>query len=192
MKVISITTPQDPLMNHTFTKSTQFTVIVPAHYTTVVRCASRSQARDKFPPVPVRKFVQARTAKSMWITTLPITTPNLHLYEKNSTLVAEMDQIEMTVAIKSRYVVKQSILIRNPTCAVQLSPVQGRYKCLEGAKATALCTTATSSLVEAHCTERTFVIRCGPKRTEQALKLHFNSAIIFERCTTTCGNRTFP
>uniref|UniRef100_A0A1I7WIY8 Phlebovirus glycoprotein G2 fusion domain-containing protein n=1 Tax=Heterorhabditis bacteriophora TaxID=37862 RepID=A0A1I7WIY8_HETBA len=49
--------------------------------------------------------------------------------------------------------VKQSVIVKSPPCSISLSPIQGCYKCLEGAKIIALCNTDTPAIVELRCAD---------------------------------------
>uniref|UniRef100_A0A1I7WI25 Phlebovirus_G2 domain-containing protein n=1 Tax=Heterorhabditis bacteriophora TaxID=37862 RepID=A0A1I7WI25_HETBA len=90
IKVPSITTQNDSLMNLIFAKTSEFTVIVPNTFTTAVRCVTEDQARNRFVSYStdevclcsnnsedvecVCKTTFLATLHSQYETTIPITT----------------------------------------------------------------------------------------------------------------------
>uniref|UniRef100_A0A1I7X2C2 Integrase catalytic domain-containing protein n=1 Tax=Heterorhabditis bacteriophora TaxID=37862 RepID=A0A1I7X2C2_HETBA len=122
-------------------------------------------------------------------TTLPITMPRLRLYTENSELIAETEQMEATIAISSFMSVQLSVLVDSPPCSISLSPIQGCYRCLEGAEIIAFCKSDKSAIVELRCADKSFAIQCDPSPKKQILKFHYNSAIILDTCESSCGNK---
>uniref|UniRef100_A0A1I7WR12 Phlebovirus_G2 domain-containing protein n=1 Tax=Heterorhabditis bacteriophora TaxID=37862 RepID=A0A1I7WR12_HETBA len=206
IRVTSITTQNDPLMNSIFAETADFTVIVPDTFTTAVRCVTKDQARNRFASCStdevclctnnsedvecVCKTTSLATLHSQYETTIPIKTPKVHLYSYGSNLIAETNQAEIMVAIQSKTIIKQSIIVKNPKCSVSVSPAEGCYKCLEGARIPISCYTPIPAILEIQCLNEVFMIRCGPQTIKQELKFYYNSAIIVGTCTTHCGNTT--
>uniref|UniRef100_A0A1I7WUY5 Phlebovirus_G2 domain-containing protein n=1 Tax=Heterorhabditis bacteriophora TaxID=37862 RepID=A0A1I7WUY5_HETBA len=205
VKITSLTMHEDPLLNSMFAESREYTVIVPEAFVIATHCDSDHQARYNFSSCSTREVCfcsnngvdvdcdcpvsPLASLHKRYETTLPITTPRLRLYSENSELIAETEQMEATIAISSFMNVQLSVLVDSPPCSISLSPIQGCYRCLEGAEIIAFCKSDKSAIVELRCADKSFAIQCDPSPKKQILKFHYNSAIILDNCESSCGNK---
>ncbi|KAK6032577.1 hypothetical protein OSTOST_01244 [Ostertagia ostertagi] len=202
--VISIQTPHIPL-NEKFALSRSEAVKLPREFTFPVTCRSEQQAQHNFSMCTNMHFCNCdisgtqpncrcphHSLSSLRRSSdfhLPLSTPHVTLARQKNTVIAESDESEIVVLIKSQRRLDSAHLNINAPCTITTGRLEGCYNCEHGSRINISCYAPVASWTTIACAQELFSIECGPENKTTEVKIAFNKAIVTSECYTTCENK---
>lgn len=98
-----------------------------------------------------------------------------------------MVSAELVVKTKQTSIFDTAITVKEESCSVENSALQGCYRCLKGAEAKIKCRSRLEIFGEIICNHKAFVVPCAPYAPESTLRFHFNYARQLVNCSINCG-----